>query len=59
MIPPLEINAPLEVTSTPPLFFVVISCARWFVHRMRHIKPHLSLVVTMEEVNILSGDRNP
>ena len=29
MIPPLEINAPLEVTSTPSVFSIDISCVRW------------------------------
>ena len=42
MIPPLEINAPLEVTSTPSVFSINISCVRYgFPCRMRHINPHL------------------
>ena len=29
MIPPLEINAPLEAISTPSVFSINISCVRW------------------------------
>ena len=63
MIPPLEINAPLEVTLLL-LYSLLIFLVFDGVHcRMRHSKPHLSLgVATRKEVNSNSNsscDRNP